>query len=428
MKEDFLHYLWQFKKFDFLHAETTNGEPLQFFQTGTHNQHNSGPDFFNAKLKIGDQTWAGNVEIHLKSSDWYAHHHETDSAYDNVILHVVWEHDVEVCRKDNSPIPTLTLKTLVHKNALRNYRELLGVHQRKWINCEADFPDFPDFEIENWLERLFIERLERKAKDIHRILEDTTKDWEGTLFRLLAKNFGLNVNGDAFLSMARSIPFSKLRKIRKVSQMEALFFGQIGALDKPGNQPYYQQLQQEYRYLKQKLKLSRKGVLPVSYFRLRPQNFPTIRLSQLAVLCSADKRLFYDLIETDDLKKIKARFSVETSPFWKTHYTFEKESRPKRKRLSKNFVDLLVINTIVPLKFCYFKEKGKLDFEKLYSLMRELPAEKNRIVKGFDNLRPGTAEHALDSQALIQLKREYCDKNRCLHCNLGLKLLQKPLN
>lgn len=425
MKEDFLHFLWRFKKFDFLNAQTVQGEELEILETGLYNQSQSGPDFFNAKIKIGEQLWAGNVEIHKKSSDWYAHHHEVDPAYDNVILHVVWEHDVEVFRRNNSVIPTLTLKEIVHKNALENYNQLLGVQVRKWINCENDFPDFMDFDIQNWLERLYIERLEDKSKVIYALLNRNTNNWEATLFCMLAKNFGLNVNGDAFLSMANSIPFSVIQKTNESSQMEALLFGQAGLLDRVYDHPYYEELKSEYKYLKHKYKLNRKGILPVSFFRLRPQNFPTIRLAQLAGVYIKNKNLFQHLIEQKDMEKIKSSFDIKASEFWDSHFTFDKEVKARPKKISRNFINLLLINTIIPLKFCFAHQKGALDFEELFSLMRKLPVEKNTIVEGFNSLRAKTAINALDSQALIQLKKNYCAKNQCLRCNLGLKLLQK---
>lgn len=425
MKEDFLHYLWKFKKFDFLHANTTAGEAIEITQVGLHNQTQSGPDFFNAKIKIGNQLWAGNVEIHKKSSDWYAHHHQTDSAYDNVILHVVWEHDVEVFRQDNSPIPTLTLKQIAHQNALKNYNNLLGVQASRWINCEPDFPDFDDFDLENWLERLYIERLEDKSKVIANILKQNANDWEATLFCMLAKNFGLNINGEAFLSIAQSIPFSHVRKIEDPIQMEALLLGQAGLLHKPHDHSYFKKLKSEYAFLKHKFKLNAKGVLPISFFRLRPQNFPTIRLAQLAALYTANQNLFYKLIEQEEVKKIKDLFSVRASSFWDTHFTFENEVKPRVKKISKPFIELVLINTVVPLKFSYTRHNGRLNHEELFAFMRKLSPEKNNITRGFNNLRPKTAKNAMDSQALIQLKREYCDKNQCLRCNLGLKLLQK---
>lgn len=425
MKEDFLHYLWKFKKFDFFNAKTSDGESVVLLQTGLHNQHQSGPDFFNAKIKIGEQLWAGNVEIHIKSSDWYAHGHETDPAYDNVILHVVWEHDVEVYRKNNSPVPTLILKDLIHQNALENYRNLLQSNSGRWINCESDFPDFTDFEIQNWLERLYIERLEEKSNLVEDILQKTTNDWEATLFCLLAKNFGLNVNGEVFLSLALSIPYSVVRKMNSWVQMEAILFGQAGMLSEEREEPYFNTLSGEYNYLKHKFKLNSEGVLPVNYFRLRPQNFPTIRLAQLANLLFTHKNLFADIIEENDIDKIRNVFKIAASDFWKTHYNFDKESASRTKKLSSGFIDLVIINTIIPLKFCYFRHKGIDNHESLFALMRQIPEEKNSIVDGFNKIRPKTGQNALDSQALIQLKKNYCDKNLCLQCSLGLKILQK---
>lgn len=425
MKEDFLHYLWKFKKFDFLHANTTDGETLEIYQVGLHNQEQSGPDFFNAKIKIGDQLWAGNVEIHKRSSDWYAHHHETDPAYDNVILHVVWEHDTEVYRKDNSPIPTLVLENITHQNAIENYHNLLGLNPNRWINCEPDFPDFSDFELDNWLERLYIERLEEKSKVIGLILQQNANDWEAALFAMLAKNFGLNVNGEAFLSIAQSIPFSVIRKTNSIHQMEALLLGQAGLLYKNHEHPYFQSLKKEYKYLRHKFNLRQIGVLPISFFRLRPPNFPTIRLAQLAALYHRQKNLFQDLIGEKQLQNIRKIFDIKASEFWDNHFNFDKEVKSSPKRISQNLIDLIVINTLIPLQFSYGQYRGNLEVENLFSLIRSLPAEKNNISKGFNNLRPNTAKNALDSQALIQLKKQYCDKNQCLKCHLGLKLLQK---
>lgn len=423
MKEDFLHYVWQFKKFDFLNVKTTEGQAIQLFKTGIHNETESGPDFLDARLKIGEQKWAGNVEIHLKSSDWYAHHHEKDPAYDNVILHVVWLHDVNVFRKTNAPIPTLVLKDKVYKTALKNYRNLMAKEAR-WINCQQDFKSFSSFKLNNWLERLYIERLEDKSKVIKGILQKTTNNWEATLFCMLAKNFGLNINGDSFLSLALGLPFSVVRKIRDAKKMEALLFGHSGLLNPVSNDAYAEELKTEYRYLKHKYKLTDKGVLPIRYFRLRPQNFPTVRLAQLAVLLTVHKNLFKVLIEEGKLEKIRKTFAIKASNYWDKHYSFGKKTKSSPKKLSKGFVDLVLINTIVPLKFCYMQSKGNIALESLLAFIRQLPAERNNIVQGYNKLRTNTAQNALDSQALIQLKKNYCDKNRCLHCNLGLELLQ----
>lgn len=423
MREDFLHYIWKFKKFDFLEAKTASGKKVDIYNSGMHNQNESGPDFFNAKLKIDQQLWAGNVEIHVNSSDWYAHHHEEDQNYDNVILHVVWKHDVEVFRKDNTQIPCLVLNGLVKPEAIKNYQDLLSEEYR-WINCEKQFSVFSDFKFNNWLERLYIERLQEKSLLINKLLQESTKDWEAVLFQLLAKNFGLNKNGDAFLEMSKTIPFSVIRKIDKVFQLEALFFGQANMLLLPKEDAYYQKLQKEYVYLKRKFSLVENPSIQVEYFRLRPSNFPTIRLSQLAKLYASKASLFSKLITIQDKAELYKIFDLETSTYWKTHYSFGKESASKDKKISKNLIDLFIINTIVPLQFCYIKNHHK-NKEASFDLIKSIAPEKNRITQKFGVLRKQKIESAMHTQALLQLKSNYCDKNKCLHCNLGLSLLQK---
>jgi len=421
VQEDFLHYIWKHKKFHQKDLKTSTGEDITIVSNGTHN-FNAGPDFFSAQLKIGEQLWAGNVEIHVKSSDWFLHHHETDRAYDSVILHVVWEHDSEVFRKDNSIIPTLELKDYVSTDALKNYTKLFNSNQN-WINCENDFSAVDDFTINNWLERLYFERLERKSTDILRLLEVSQNNWEAVLFKMLAKNFGLKVNGDAFLSLANSFDFSVLRKSQsKLESMEALLFGQSGLLEAEVEESYYKALQNEYKFLNQKFKLDNTSVVTPSFFRLRPHNFPTIRLSQLANVYHSHHNLFSKLIGATSVENIYSFFSVETSEFWKTHYTFSKASKETKKVISKAFINLLIINTIIPLKFGYAKYQGKSSEGDILKLIEELPSEKNSIVDKFNSLK-NISKNAMQSQAVIQLKIEYCDKNKCLQCAIGNKLL-----
>ena len=254
MQEDFLHYIWKHKAFDSTLLKTTKGEAIRISNLGQHN-HNSGPDFFNSQLSIADQLWAGNVEIHIKSSDWYVHNHEVDKAYDNVILHVVWDHDTEIFRKDNTEIPTLELKHCVNKNLIENYQKLL--QSKSWINCEASFAEVDDFLLNNWLERLYIERLEQKSETIQHLLKTSNNDWEAVLFKMLLKNFGLKINGEAFLSLANSFDFSILRKLQNdVLDVEALLLGQSSLLaDENIEEAYYTDLKQRYGFLKQKFKL-----------------------------------------------------------------------------------------------------------------------------------------------------------------------------
>lgn|SRR5690554_154097 len=421
MQEAFLHYIWQYKKMAVVNLVTTQFEALEIISVGQHNT-NSGPDFFNAQLKIGEQLWAGNVEIHINSSDWFVHSHETDQAYDNVILHVVWEHDTEIFRKDNSIIPTLELKHVADKDIYNKYTKLMSA-QNKWINCESDFAAVDNFVIENWLERLYVERLERKFKTIDSLLKDSKNDWEAVLFKMLAKNFGLKVNGDAFFSMAKTIDYTIIRKLQ-TNQMalEALFFGQAGLLEEDVQEAYFLELHKEYKFLKQKFQLDQGQVVPIQFFRLRPQNFPTVRLSQLATLYNSRMNLFSKVIEMNTRKEFYQLFHVGTSVFWESHYTFGKESKPSSKKIAKPFIDLLLINTIIPIKFAYAKYQGKDINETLLKLIQEIPSEKNSIVSAFNNLKK-VSHSAMQSQALIQLKSEYCDKNRCLQCAIGNTLI-----
>ncbi|MFB9054874.1 DUF2851 family protein [Formosa undariae] len=423
MQEDFLHYLWKYKKFDVGALETVKGETIQLIQVGQHN-FNSGPDFFNAQLNIDHQLWAGNVEIHVKSSDWYVHNHEIDPAYDNVILHVVWEHDVDIFRKDNSEIPTLELKEIVSKTTLNGYQQLFSKSQ-KWINCEHDFISVDDFILQNWLERLFFERLERKSSDIEKLLDASKKDWEAVLFKLLAKNFGLKVNGDAFFSLASSIDFSIIRKIQTKGQLlESVLLGQSGVLETTVEDEYYIQLQKDYLFLKQKFGLSQQHVTAPQFFRLRPPNFPTIRLSQLAQVYVNNQNLFSKIIEAKTAQDYYDLFTVMTSEYWETHYTFKKSTKKSNKTTTHNFIDLLIINTIIPVKFSYSKISGKNYNEDLIPLINELKPEQNSIVKKFESLKP-ISKSALQTQGLIQLKNEYCNYKKCLQCAVGNTILNR---
>ncbi|GAA4899953.1 DUF2851 family protein [Flaviramulus aquimarinus] len=425
MQEDFLHYIWKYKKFEIANLKTTTGQSILVNHVGQHN-FNSGPDFFNAKLKIEEQLWAGNVEIHVKASDWFLHNHEQDKAYDNIILHVVWEHDTDVFRKNNTSIPTLQLKDFIEETLFNNYEKLFS-KQSKWINCENDFALVDNFVLSNWLERLYFERLERKSKTIETLLQESKNDWEAVLFIMLAKNFGLNVNGESFFSLAKSIDFSILRKTQSDQQiLEALLFGQAGFLDQDIEETYYLSLVNEYSFLKQKFKLENHQVLPIQFFRLRPPNFPTIRLSQLASLYYEHQNLFSRVIETNALDDFYELFKVSTSAFWKTHYTFQKESKASVKTTTKPFVGLLLINTILPIKFCYAKQKGEDVNIDIIKLAYAIHSEKNSIIKAFNDLKK-VSKSALDSQALIQLKTEYCDKNKCLQCTIGNTVLNKQI-
>lgn len=422
MKEDFLHYIWQNKKFDFSNLRTTQGEDLIISNSGSYLQQ-EGPDFFNAQLIINKQKWAGNVEIHVKSSDWYLHNHENDSNYDSVILHVVWQHDSEIYRKDNSEIPVLELKDYVSKEALEKYNKL--VTTKSWIYCENEIASVKEIIISNWKERLFFERLERKAIKIQELLDETKNDWEAVLFCMLAKNFGLNVNGQSFYELAKSIPYSIIKKEANNSEnLEALFFGVGNLLKEDKQDTYYQNLQNRWKMLQYKYQLKDLFVSPIQFFKLRPDNFPTIRLAQLAQLYHLKHSLFSEIIHANSIDQLYFIFKNDTSIYWKNHYNFEKESNSKVKSLSTSFIDLLIINTVIPIKFLYARAFGKDNLEELIELISNIKPEKNNIIEKFSTFKI-KSENAFETQSLLQLKNEYCNFKKCLQCSVGLALLKK---
>lgn len=422
MKEDFLHYIWKHKLLNLNQLETTQKEKVQLINSGEHN-HNAGPDFFNSQIIIEDLHWAGNVEIHVKSSDWYVHGHEKDINYDSIILHVVWEHDIEIYTKDNLVVPTLELKKHLDKNILNNYQKLFSKSQ-KWINCQNVISSVDPFIIDNWLERLYVERLEQKSELTQKMLDTSQNDWEAVLIKLLFKNFGLKVNGDAFLNLINSIDFSIIRKEKQsLVNIEALLLGQAGLLSDDIQDAYYKTLQMEYNYLLKKHNLQVNMKSQFQFFRLRPNNFPTVRIAQLAALLNQHQNLFSKIIITTKLKDYYKLFDISISEFWKIHYSFTSTSRKTYKKLSKKFIDLLLINTIVPLKFIYLKYINELNEEELISTIKLIKPEKNAVIDGFKKLNV-PCNNALNSQALLQLKNEYCEKNKCIQCAIGNQLLR----
>lgn len=422
MKEEFLHFLWKYKLFNKANLISVKGRIVEVVDSGGHNT-NSGPDFLNAKLKIDSQLWVGNVEIHIKSSDWYAHHHEKDANYDAVILHIVWEHDTDIFMKNNRPLPTVELQKFVQKEVLVNYKKLF-VKEKRWILCENQIAETNSFLLSNWLERLYFERLENKSIVIKELLQKSNNDYEAVLFQLLAKNFGLKVNGEAFLELAQSFDFSVLRKVRfNEEQLSALLFGQAGFLTDEIEDSYYQQLQKEYTYIQHKYKLKPITKHRFQFFRMRPNNFPTIRIAQLVALYNECRNLFSRLIAINRIEDFYDLLTVEVNDFWKAHYTFETPSKKSAKKLTKSFIDLLIINTIIPLIFVYEKGRGEMNEESLLKLMEQLKPEKNSIIRKFSELQIN-AKNAFETQALLELKNNYCVKKKCLQCVIGSGLLK----
>ena len=423
MKENLLYFIWKLRLFSNKELLATNGQSIEIISVGTAN-NNQGPDFLNSKIKIAQQLWVGNVEMHINSSDWYIHNHEIDENYDSVILHVVWEHDVEIFRKTNKAIVTLELKNYISNTVLENY-EALFKNEKHWINCEKNIDKTDRFILNNWIERLYFERLEHKSKQIEAVFKQTNNNWEATLFIILAKNFGLKINAEAFLNFANSFDFSIVRKVgSNPKQLEALFFGQAGLLfDEFNESVYYNELKKEYEYLQVKFKLIPISKQQIQFFRLRPNNFPTIRLSQLATLYNLHQNLFSKLMAIEGLEDFYNLLTIETSNFWKTHYTFEKESKKSAKKLTNSFVDLLLVNTIIPLKFMYLKTLGTSNYSSVLEIIAQIKPEKNTIISNFNNLKI-KSKNAFESQALLQLKNEYCNKQLCLQCAIGKELLK----
>ena len=422
MKEEFLYYIWQYKLFSKRDLCTTENQQITILKSGIHNK-NSGPDFLNSQVNVDDQLWAGNVEMHVKSSDWYLHKHEEDVNFDAVILHVVWEHDSVVFMKNNKPLPTLALKHFVDEKLLLNYKSLID-RQQSWILCENQIENTDTFLIDNWLERLYFERLEQKAIFIKELLQQTNHDFEAVLFQLIAKNFGLKVNGDSFLQLAKSIDFSIIRKVCFDEQkLTALFFGQAGFLEREVEENYHRLLTKEYDYLKHKYNLKPVANEQFQFFRMRPHNFPTIRIAQLASLFFTHQNLFSKLMSITKKEEFYTLFSFSIQEFWKTHFTFESVSKKSLKKLSKAFIDLLLINTIIPLKFVFLQSRGEVDEEEIMQLIKQLSKKKNSIISNFSDLKI-KSKTALESQALLELKNNYCTKKRCLHCAIGNNLLR----
>ena len=421
MKEDFIHYLWKYKKFNFTNLKTSDGDDLTILNSGDYLQK-EGPDFFNAQIIIANQKWAGNIEIHVKSSDWYLHQHEKDTNYNNVILHVVWIHDAPVFRKGNSEIPVLEIKNYVSSDIQHIYQELSAL--KSWIYCENQLKNIDSFVFANWQERLFLERLEEKAMPIQAMLNETQQDWEAVLFCMLAKNFGLNTNGDVFYKIAKSLTFSLIQKESlEVIYLEALLFGQANMIPDHVEDTYPKELKSWYDYLAIKYKLNKPAQENIQFFQHRPDNFPTIRLAQLAMLYHLQRNLFSKIITAKNLTELYSIFELSVNGYWKTHYNFDKASPTKDKSLSKEFINLLIINTVIPVKFAYAQNQGKESAEILIDLLATIPAEKNNIIEKFSTFGI-KSKNAFQTQALLQLKNNYCNSKKCLNCAIGLDLLK----
>lgn len=425
MRESFVQYVWDRQLFEKANLRSVQNEEVVIVDRGIFTALD-GPDFFNAKLYIDKQLWAGNVEIHLKASDWFAHRHEFDHRYENVILHVVWESDIPVLRKDGSEVSVLELKHYVLPALVAQCEELFIPKKR--YNCENRIHEITAINWLQWKERLFVERLEQKVRPISELLARRGNDWSLVFLCFLAKGFGANMNGDFFFRMMLALPYQCLYKCSaSLLQLEALFFGVAGFLNNQNEEDdqYTKRLKSEWIFLKNKFSLRSLEKHELQFFQLRPANFPTVRIAQLAAWFFQNSMNIQTLLSTKDWTIIHKAFDVEVSAYWSTHYVFNTESKFQKKRLTKSFKDSLLINTIVPMQFAFARSNGDttLKIEELTELLFSLKAEVNSIVESFTSLGV-LAEHALDSQALLQLKRNYCDQNKCLNCMVGKNLIK----
>jgi hypothetical protein len=423
MKESILHYVWQNKLFAAHNLQSTDGELVEVVDVGKYNT-DSGPDFFNAKIKIGDTLWAGNVEIHTRSTDWNKHNHQTDKAYDSVILHVVSEVDGEVYRIDGERIPQV--KLICPASVESNYEQL--INDQKWIPCADKISMVPNIFIQSWKSVLLTERLEQKMNAIQNLLAENNQHWEEAFYITLARSFGFGTNSQAFESLAKSLPVSVLGKHKdNLFQLEALLFGQAGLLSNELTDEYALKLKQEYTFLQAKFELNSISGSQWKLLRLRPDNFPHVRIAQFAALIHSSSKLFSKIVENPEIEHLQGLFSCEPSSFWKSHYLFGAESALKSKRLGTQSVNTILINTVVPFLFCYASQKGNEDLkDKALQILEKMPSERNTIITGWQNVGI-QSESAYDSQALLQLKKQYCDEKKCLRCRIGHKVLTLPL-
>ena len=419
--EQLLHYVWKHKIFPLKELKTTTGQQVEVIDTGLANT-DAGPDFFNAKLKLDGVLWIGNIEIHERSSDWFKHGHHADTGYNSVILHIASEIDTEISRSNVERIPQIQL---ICPEAVRtNYKELLETDS--YPPCYRIIPSLSPFTAHSWMSALQMERFEQKATLLNERLKRCQGNWEDAFFITLARNFGFGLNGDAFETWAHQLPFRAVDKHRNdLFQIEAIFFGQAGILEDSDGDGYYLRLKKEYTYLQHKF-----GLIPMDaslwrFLRLRPANFPHIRIAQLACLYHRAYGLLSRIMETETLQGVRDILKGGTSEYWLTHYTFGGSSPSRQKSLSNTSLDLLIINTVVTFLYAYGLHKGnRVLCARAGSFLEELKAENNYITRMWEQCGM-KASNAADSQALIQLKKEYCDKKKCLYCRIGYEYLKR---
>jgi len=417
MTERLLQYIWQFQYFNKTSLQTVEGETVEIVYQGSYNT-NQGPDFLEAKLKIGNTLLVGNVELHCKTSEWNTHKHSADKNYANVIAHIVWENDYTL----QNNLPTIILQDRVSKILLEKYQKLLNTSS--FIPCENSISTVPEITWLSWKERLLIERLEQKSTSVNEYLSKNNYHWEETFWWMIAKNFGIKVNSEAFEKIAQSIPITVLAKHKnQLHQIEALLFGQAGLLDKDFEEDYPILLSKEYQFYKSKYNLQSSNA-NLFFLRMRPANFPTVRLAQLAMLIVHSVHLFSKIKEIEEVENVKKLLNVTANDYWHYHYNFDELSTYKIKNVGVQMINNLIINTVIPILFAYGHYTKEHHFkDKALRWLTQLTAEKNSRINSFLALQI-TIKNAFDSQALLQLKNEYCSKKRCLECAVGNKLLK----
>ena len=429
--EQLLHYVWKHRLTPLAELTTTDGRLVEILDPGLHNR-NAGPDFFNAKVKIDGQTWVGNVEIHDRSKDWYAHGHDHDAAYDNVVLHVADTIDCDVTNSRGEVLPQMQLS--VPQYIADNINELMKTDS--YPPCYKIVPQLTKLTIHSWMSYLQTERLEAKTEAIEERARRLNGSWEDALFVTLARNYGFGINGDAFEQWALNLHLNCVAHHRDdIFQIEAMFMGQAGLLDinsiptrhqqAAANDPYFQKLANEYRYLAHKFSLVPMDYKMWRFLRLRPQNFPYIRISQLATLYHDRRMSLSNLVGCRTAAEMASLFSAHVTPYWGKHYIFGEESAQNNKRVSPFSINLLLINTAVPMLFAYGRHTSNEQLEnRAFDILEQLKAENNNIIRMWRECGLDVA-NAGDSQALIQLKKEYCDRRDCLRCRIGYEYLKK---
>ncbi len=425
MNESFLQFIWKHRLFIEKGLHTNDGEIIRVLAPGMLNT-DAGPDFFNARIKVGETIWAGNVEVHQKSSDWYRHKHDQDPAYDNVVLHIVGHDDQPVKNSKGQILPSLVLRYDDRLEA--NYGDLLK--SKGWIACSDRLLEVDPMTFQFWFHGLMIERLQQKTDEIITRLELNKNDWNETFYQFLARNFGFKTNSLPFELLAKALPLSVLAKHKNdLFQLEALLFGTAGLLNEELlGDDYFLALRKEYSFLYKKYNLKPIAGHLWKFLRLRPVNFPTVRIAQFAKLIHQSTALFSQIVGVDELAKIKKLFHVEASSYWATHYRFNKISAKSVKHLGDSSFYNLVINTLVPFLFVYGDYHNKHELKDLaLDYLEKVPPEQNAVIANWEKLGI-SVRSAFDSQALIQLKNCYCNSKKCLNCPVGTKLISRTIN